>query len=87
MYQNWGGSTEECLNDGNEPAYMANTQYISSTLDLCCASWYSWIYDQCLGNTGGTTDGGTPDGDTTDGDTTDGGTTSSPFGSYYPVSA
>jgi len=44
-----GGSG--CKNDGNVPDYMSAdpSQYLSSTLDKCCSSFFPWNYEACLG--------------------------------------
>ena len=78
MHQNWAGGTDECLNDGNEPAYMTNTQYMYTTIELCCESRYLSTYNTCAGT-------GITDSDGTDSGAGTG--TSISAGLYYPVSA
>ena len=41
-----------CKNDSLEPTYMtANpSAYMSSTLDKCCATYFGWNYDACMGD-------------------------------------
>ena len=48
--KNWEGGTYECLNDGNQPAYMTNSQnmYMHATLQSCCDFNYSWTLNTCL---------------------------------------
>jgi hypothetical protein len=51
-YPDWAGANEGCLNDGNEPDYMAAnpTQWMHSTLDSCCKKNYSYNLAGCQGN-------------------------------------
>eukprot|EP00956_Cyclotella_meneghiniana_P004011 scaffold4865_cov83-Cyclotella_meneghiniana.AAC.9 len=50
-YPDWSGDNEGCLNDGNEPAYMAqySTLWMHATLESCCEEHYSWNLYSCLG--------------------------------------
>eukprot|EP00804_Cyclotella_cryptica_P017072 CCRYP_003317-RA/>CCRYP_003317-RA protein AED:0.06 eAED:0.06 QI:0/1/0.5/1/1/1/2/198/460 len=53
FYPDWSGEgfNQGCLNDGNEPAYMASNPgvYLHSTLDKCCSTHFAWNYDGCMG--------------------------------------
>ncbi|EED86394.1 predicted protein [Thalassiosira pseudonana CCMP1335] len=47
FYPVWASGSEGCLNDGNEPSYMSANpaDYMSSTLDKCCNTFFGWNYD------------------------------------------
>jgi hypothetical protein len=51
FYPVWASGSEGCLNDGNEPSYMSANpaDYMSSTLDKCCNTFFGWNYDICMG--------------------------------------
>jgi hypothetical protein len=51
FYPDWSNGGDGCLNDGNEPDYMAVNPgaYMSSTLDKCCTTYFGWNYDGCMG--------------------------------------
>mmetsp|Transcript_10322 Transcript_10322/g.22982 ORF Transcript_10322/g.22982 Transcript_10322/m.22982 type:complete len:597 (-) Transcript_10322:109-1899(-) len=53
-YPNWSGGTNECLDDGNQPAYMTNYQsmHMHTTLESCCEFNYSWDIDTCMAGSG-----------------------------------
>jgi hypothetical protein len=55
-YPDWAGSNEGCLNDGNEPSYMAaNTdQWMYSDLTACCEKHFSYNLSACTGASGAT---------------------------------
>ena len=78
VHQNWEGGTDECLNDGNQPVYMTNSQYMHTTLESCCDSNYFWIYNTCVGTSDTDSDGTVPGTGTGTGISA---------GLYYPVSA
>ena len=48
--QNWKIGINECLNDGNQPAFMnTNPAYLLSTQEACCKFFFSWTVNTCLG--------------------------------------
>ncbi|KAL3765280.1 hypothetical protein ACHAW5_005690 [Stephanodiscus triporus] len=51
-YPNWLNGVNECLNDGNQPAYMnANpVQYLLDTQEQCCGRYFAWDSPTCLGS-------------------------------------
>jgi hypothetical protein len=58
-YPDWHtqGAGSVCKNDGLQEPYMTKnpTQYITSTVDACCAKYYSWETSTCVSNSGGGT--------------------------------
>ena len=50
FYPDWAGTNKGCLNDGNEPNYMAAnpTQWMHSTLDSCCKKYYFYDHAKCI---------------------------------------
>lgn len=50
-YPDWSGSDEGCLDDGNEPTYMAQnpTYYLYASKVDCCQQHYNWRYNECVG--------------------------------------
>jgi hypothetical protein len=44
-YPDWD-NTNNCINDGNEPSWMAT--YLTTTKDQCCKNNYWWRYDACM---------------------------------------
>jgi len=58
-YPDWSGSDNGCLNDGNEPSYMAEnpTFYMYGNKVDCCQQHYDWNYSECVGQTKGVNNG------------------------------
>lgn len=54
FYPDWV-TDEGCANDGNEPGYMSVNagDYLYSTLDKCCNTYFNWMYDKCMGRVRG----------------------------------
>ena len=50
--QNWLNGINECLNDGNQPAYMNAdpAQYLFDTQEQCCDRYFAWDRRTCLGS-------------------------------------
>ena len=55
FYPGWDYEYEGCLIDGNEPTYIASnpTAYMFTSLESCCTAHFNWMYDDCIGSTGG----------------------------------
>mmetsp|Transcript_5047 Transcript_5047/g.10016 ORF Transcript_5047/g.10016 Transcript_5047/m.10016 type:complete len:95 (+) Transcript_5047:1771-2055(+) len=53
-YPDWETS-DTCVNDGNEPAYMsANPEaWLHATLESCCRVNFLWDYNNCIMSGGG----------------------------------
>ena len=61
-YPDWsGGSSTQCLNDGEVPDYMLYSQawYLSTTLEKCCERHFFWNINACLGTSPDAVDVGT----------------------------
>ena len=52
FYADLSSGEVRCLNDGNEPNYMAAdpNDYLHSTLASCCTTFFNWDYDTCMEN-------------------------------------
>lgn len=52
FYPDWSPGGEGCKNDGKEPKYMSDSpsDYLHSTLDSCCSTYFGWNYETCMGN-------------------------------------
>jgi hypothetical protein len=50
-YPDWEGSNTGCTRDGNEPLYMTQNPivYLFNTKVDCCAEYYDWNYQECVG--------------------------------------
>ena len=51
-YPDFDGTKHVCVNDGLQPMYMdlSSAHWMYDTLKECCATHYSWNYDECLGS-------------------------------------
>jgi len=51
FYPDWSATGEGCKNDGEEPSYMSANpnDYMTSTLDSCCRTFFDWNYNVCMG--------------------------------------
>jgi len=51
-YPDFDGAKHVCVNDGLQPMYMdlSSAHWMYDTLKECCATHYSWNYDECLGS-------------------------------------
>ncbi|KAK1743967.1 hypothetical protein QTG54_005564 [Skeletonema marinoi] len=52
FYPNWDWEVSSCVNDGDEPDYMAvnPTGWLFSTKSACCENWFAFSYDECMGD-------------------------------------
>eukprot|EP00984_Skeletonema_dohrnii_P030646 scaffold22298_cov84-Skeletonema_dohrnii-CCMP3373.AAC.2 len=53
FYPNWDWEVSSCVNDGDEPDYMAvnPTGWLFSTKSACCEKWFGGApYDECMGD-------------------------------------
>jgi len=53
FYPNWDWKVMSCVNDGDEPDYMAvnPTDWLFSTKSACCEKWFGGNpYDECMGD-------------------------------------
>ena len=49
FYPDWDYQSGTCLEDGNEPVYMAiDESYLLSSLEECCARYYPWDMNGCM---------------------------------------
>jgi len=52
-YPDWRGASSVCLNDGKAPLYIkVFGTYYESSLDACCARFFSWDIYTCTGDSG-----------------------------------
>ena len=51
FYPDWSPYGSGCNNDGKQPNYMTKNpgDYLFSTLDSCCSTYFNWNYDTCMG--------------------------------------
>ena len=51
FYPDWSPNGSGCNNDGEQPNYMTKnpSDYLFSTLDSCCSTYFNWNYDTCMG--------------------------------------
>ena len=51
FYPDWSPNGSGCNNDGKQPNYMTKnpSDYLFSTLDRCCSTYFNWNYDTCMG--------------------------------------
>lgn len=59
-YPDWTSGDEECKNDGNAPEYMAikEAMWMSSDKSDCCARYFSYKLNDCMGATSSTAGSG-----------------------------
>jgi hypothetical protein len=50
FYPDWEDGSGTCLEDGNEPLYMAmgESLWLSDSLVECCLQFYQWVANSCL---------------------------------------
>jgi hypothetical protein len=53
FYPDWEHDSGTCLQDGNEPAYMEFSTWLSSSLEECCSKFYTgWNFNKCTNPSG-----------------------------------
>ena len=54
LFTDWRGGSNKCLNDyDNAPMYIKIFgTYFESSKDACCQRYYSWDYNNCVGDEG-----------------------------------
>jgi len=52
FYPNWKGQGKSCKDGGGQPPYMNNAPdvWMHATVADCCADYYQWNIDECMGS-------------------------------------